>query len=433
MDLRFFFEKEEKLKISGIKGMNDILPGEIDVWHFLEHCVREVFHAFGFKEIRVPVLEKTELFSRSIGEETDIVSKEMYTFLDKSDHSLTLRPEGTASVMRSFIEHQLHKTSQISKLYYVGPMFRYERPQKGRYRQFYQIGAEVIGEDNPLVDAQLLIMLDHFFKRIAIEDVQLQINSIGCTECRPRYRQALLDFLGDKLELLCGDCNRRYQNNPLRILDCKVECCGNTCQDAPSVLDYLCEGCGSHFKTVQQLLDNMKVPYSVNPRMVRGLDYYTKTTFEMVTGSLGAQNALAAGGRYDGLIESLGGPSLPGIGFAIGMERLVLMKGRDSVQASGIDIFLAALGEKSVESSFSLLSSLQKNGIQADMDFSGKSLKAQLRRADKASARYVLILGEDELARNQAQLKDMEKGSQGTVTLENIESFLLDLLSRDRV
>ena len=429
MDLRFFFEKEVKLKISGIKGMNDILPEEIEVWHFLEHCVREVFHAFGFKEIRVPVLEKTELFSRSIGEETDIVSKEMYTFFDKSDHSLTLRPEGTASVMRSFIEHQLHKTSQISKLYYVGPMFRYERPQKGRYRQFYQIGAEVIGEDNPLVDAQLLIMLDHFFKRIGIEDVQLQVNSIGCPECRPRYRQALLDFLGDKLELLCGDCNRRYQNNPLRVLDCKVEGCGKACQDAPSVLDYLCEGCSRHFDTVQQLLNDLKVPFSVNPRMVRGLDYYTKTTFEMVTGSLGAQNALAAGGRYDGLIESLGGPSLPGIGFAIGMERLVLMKGRDSVLASGIDIFLAALGEKSVEKSFFLLSGLQKHGIQAEMDFSGKSLKAQLRRADKAKARYVLILGEDELARNQAQLKDMEKGSQETVSLENIESFLLDLLS----
>jgi len=409
--------------------MNDILPEEIGVWHFLEDCVREVFHAFGFREIRVPALEKTELFCRSIGEETDIVAKEMYTFLDKSDHSLTLRPEGTASVMRSYIEHQLHQTSQISRLYYLGPMFRYERPQKGRYRQFHQIGAEVIGEDSPLVDAQLLVMLDHFFKRIGITDAQLQINSIGCPECRPRYRQALLDFLAGKLEVLCGDCQRRYQNNPLRVLDCKVKSCQDACLEAPSVLDYLCTSCAGHFGTLQKLLENLKVPFKINPRMVRGLDYYTKTTFEMVTGSLGAQNALAAGGRYDGLIESLGGPPLPGIGFAIGMERLVLMKGKDAVPAPAIDIFLATMGQEPLEKSFLLLADLQRNNIQAEMDFSGKSLKAQLRRADKAGARYVLILGEDELVRNEALLKNMEKGTQETVPLENIETRLLNLLT----
>lgn len=408
--------------------MNDILPEEIGVWHFLEDCVREVFHPFGFREIRVPALEKTELFCRSIGEETDIVAKEMYTFLDKSDKSLTLRPEGTASVIRSFIQHKLHNLQQVSKLYYVGPMFRYERPQKGRYRQFHQIGAEVIGEDNPLIDAQLLVMLDHFFTRIGIEDAQLQINSLGCPDCRPVYRRTLVDYLTQKLDILCNDCCRRYLTNPLRILDCKVEQCKDACLEAPSVLDYLCGYCNDHFKEVQRHLKNLAVPFAINPRMVRGLDYYTKTTFEMITGSLGSQNALAAGGRYDGLVESLGGPSLPGIGFAIGIERLVLMKGKDSIPVQGLDIFLVALGKQPVEKSFALLSDLQKNNIKAEMDFSGKSLKAQLRRANKQNARYVLILGEDELGLNQALLKNMNLGTQETVSLENLNFRLLDLL-----
>jgi histidyl-tRNA synthetase len=416
------------VKVSGIKGMNDILPEEIAIWHFLEDCVKEVFHAFGFREIRVPVLEKTNLFSRSIGEETDIVEKEMYTFFDKSDNSLTLRPEGTASVVRSFIEHNLHNLQQLNKLYYVGPMFRYERPQKGRYRQFHQIGAEVIGENNPLVDAQLLVMLVHFFQRIGIQDAQLQVNSLGCPECRPLYREALVAFLGQKLDSLCSDCRRRYRTNPLRVLDCKVEKCKEACNDAPSVLDYLCGHCSEHFTEVQKHLQNLGVPFEINSRMVRGLDYYTKTTFEMITGSLGSQNALAAGGRYDGLIKSLGGPSLPAIGFAIGMERLVLMKGKDSIPSPGPDIFLAAMGDQPIEKSFLLMSGLQKNNVHAEMDFSNKSLKAQLRRADKLNARYVLILGEDELAVNQALLKNMEQGTQEKVSLENLQHHLVDLL-----
>lgn len=416
------------MKLSGIKGMNDILPEEIVIWHFLEDCVREVFHAFGFREIRVPMLEKTELFCRSIGDETDIVAKEMYTFRDKNDVSLTLRPEGTASVMRSFIEHKLYNYQQISKLYYVGPMFRYERPQKGRYRQFHQIGAEIIGEESPLADAHLLVMLDHFFRRIGIDDAQLQINSLGCPDCRPPYRQALVDYLSTKLESLCSDCRRRYLTNPLRILDCKLEACKAVCLKAPSMIDYLCPSCRDHFKSVRERLESLDVPYELNPQMVRGLDYYTRTTFEMVTGSLGSQNALAAGGRYDGLIESLGGPDLPGIGFAIGMERLVLMKEKDAVSSSGPDIFFVALGKDPVEKSFRLLSELQKNNIAAEMDFSGKSFKAQLRRADKLKARYVLILGEDELAQDQAILKNMQLGTQETLPLENLNSHLQKLL-----
>jgi histidyl-tRNA synthetase len=416
--------------ITGIKGMNDILPTEMDAWHFLEAQVREVFHPFGFKEIRVPVLEKTELFCRSIGDDTDIVEKEMYTFPDKSGNSLTLRPEGTAAVMRAYIEHKLYAQNQVEKLYYVGPMFRYERPQKGRYRQFHQIGAEFIGENSPLADVQLLSMLCRLFEKIGITDASLQLNSLGCPECRPKYRQALLDFLAARLDGLCADCRRRYQLNPLRVLDCKVEQCRTICQDAPSVLDYLCDDCGQHFDTVRRSLSALEIPFEVNNRMVRGLDYYTRTTFEMVSSHLGSQNAVAAGGRYDGLIASLGGPPVPGIGFAIGMERLTLMLDAAAIPSSRPDLFLVALGEKALDKGFTLLSGMQREGLHAEMDFSGKSLKAQMRRADKLQARLVLILGEDELARNQIQVRDMDNGSQDTVDFGNLSAVLGEKLSK---
>ncbi|NLV24030.1 MAG: histidine--tRNA ligase [Deltaproteobacteria bacterium] len=415
--------------ITGIKGMNDILPAEIAAWHFLESQVREVFPPFGFNEIRVPVLEKTELFCRSIGDDTDIVEKEMYTFPDKSGHSLTLRPEGTASVMRAYIEHKMYAQNQVEKLYYVGPMFRYERPQKGRYRQFHQIGAEIIGETSPLADVQLLNMLCRFFGSIGIRDALLQLNSLGCPACRPGYRQALAVFIASRLDVLCSDCRRRHQHNPLRVLDCKVEQCRTACQDAPSVLDHLCADCSTHFATVRRLLTDLNIPFEVNKRMVRGLDYYTRTTFEMVSSRLGSQNAVAAGGRYDGLIASLGGPPVPGIGFAIGMERLILMLNSSSFPPSRPDIFLVTLGDKALEKGFSLLSGLQVDGLRAEMDFSGKSMKAQMRRADKVQARLVLILGEDELARNQIQIRAMDDGSQETVDLDRLLPILSDRLA----
>ncbi|NLC71728.1 MAG: histidine--tRNA ligase [Desulfuromonadaceae bacterium] len=415
--------------ITGIKGMNDILPTEMEAWHFLENQVREVFHSFGFKEIRVPALEKTELFCRSIGDDTDIVEKEMYTFLDKSGHSLTLRPEGTASVMRSYIEHKLYAQNQVERLYYVGPMFRYERPQKGRYRQFHQIGAEIIGENSPLADVQLLNMLCRYFERIGITDATLQLNSLGCPDCRPGYRQTLIDFISSRLDGLCTDCRRRYQHNPLRVLDCKVEECRRACQDAPSVLDHLCADCSGHFATVRRLLTELAIPFEVNNRMVRGLDYYTRTTFEMVSGRLGAQNAVAAGGRYDGLVASLGGPAVSGIGFAIGMERLILMLDESTLPVSRPDLFLVTLGEKALDRGFSLLSRMQREGLHAEMDFSGKSLKAQMRRADKLQARVVLILGEDELTRNQIQIRDMDRGSQDTIDLDQLFPILGERLS----
>jgi histidyl-tRNA synthetase len=412
------------VSIHGIKGMNDILPGEVETWQFLEWNARQVFTAFGYREIRVPVVEKTELFCRSIGETTDIVEKEMYTFTDKGGTSMTLRPEGTAPVIRAFIEHKLHTLDPVTKLFYLGPMFRHERPQKGRYRQFHQIGAEVIGLDDPKIDAQVLAMLSHFFQVVGIDGVALQVNSLGCPECRPSYRQALLDFLGTRLSQLCADCQRRAATNPLRALDCKVPGCVEATVGAPAVIDHLCAGCAQHFDAVRGHLHDLEVPFSVNPRMVRGLDYYTKTTFEMVTDRLGAQSAVAAGGRYDRLVADLGGPALPGIGFAMGEERLALLLADGIAAPPGLQVFIATLGEEAEAFGFRLLTRLQRRGIYAEMEYAGKSLKAQLRRADKLGARQVLILGGDELARGVAQLRDMAAGTQEEVALTELDARL---------
>lgn len=417
------------MSISAIKGMNDILPGEVETWQFLEGKAREIFGLHGFREIRTPVVEKSELFCRSIGETTDIVEKEMYSFFDKSDNGLTLRPEGTAPVMRAFIQNRLHTLDSVNKLYYMGPMFRYERPQKGRYRQFYQLGAEVVGVESPLIDAQVLAMLHQFFCAAEIKNVQLQINSLGCPACRPAYRQKLIDFLEARLTTLCGDCQRRYQANPLRVVDCKVPGCQTATADAPSVLDHLCPDCAMHFSAVQANMQALNIPYSINARMVRGLDYYVRTTFEMVTDQLGSQNAVAAGGRYDGLIESLDGPALPGIGFAIGLERLVLMKEGEKIQAKRPDIFLAALGESASKQAFVLMIQLQKAGISAEMDYAAKSLKSQLRRANKLKARYTLLLGDTELARGSAELKDMDQSETRQVELKGLIETMQQLAS----
>jgi len=414
------------VSITGIKGMNDILPGDVETWQYLEEQARRVFAAFGYREIRVPVAEKTELFCRSIGETTDIVEKEMYTFSDKGGTSMTLRPEGTAPVMRAFIQHKMYAQDPVSKLYYIGPMFRHERPQKGRYRQFHQIGAEVIGVDDPKIDAQILAMLSHYFTTTNIPDVALQINSLGCPECRPTYRESLIEFLDQRLAELCADCQRRYTSNPLRVLDCKVPGCKEATFAAPAMLDNLCMSCETHFSQVKEHLDALSVDYAVNPRMVRGLDYYTKTTFEMVTNSLGAQNAVAAGGRYDGLISDLGGPELPGIGFAIGLERLALMLGEQSIDPPRPELFIATLGEAATKAGFLMLTRLQRQGVLVEMEYTGKSLKAQLRRADKLKTRRVLILGEDELARGVVQLRLMDESLQEEINLDGLETRLLN-------
>ena len=408
------------MSITGIKGMNDILPGEVETWQFLETAARNLFATYGFSEIRVPVVEKTDLFCRSIGETTDIVEKEMYSFIDKGGTGITLRPEGTAPVMRAFIEHKLYAQDPVAKLCYIGPMFRYERPQKGRYRQFHQIGAEVIGIEDPKIDAQVLAMLSHYFETVGIDGVSLQINSLGCPECRPGYRAQLIAFLEQRLAVLCDDCRRRCATNPLRVLDCKVPGCKEATQGAPAILEHLCQGCDHHFAQVQLHLKDLGTPFELNPRMVRGLDYYTRTTFEMVTSRLGAQSAVAAGGRYDGLIKDLGGPALSGIGFAMGVERLVLMLGENRVAAARPQLFLAALGAEAGRRGFALMSQLQRRGVSAEMDYEGKSLKSQMRRAGKLQARQVLILGEEELARGIGQLRDMDAGTQEEIALDSL-------------
>ena len=413
------------MSITGIKGMNDILPGDVETWQHLEEQARNVFGAFGYREVRVPVVEKTDLFCRSIGETTDIVEKEMSPLTDKGGTSMTLRPEGTAPVMRSFIQHKMYALDPVSKLYYIGPMFRHERPQKGRYRQFHQIGAEVIGVDDPKIDAQVLAMLSHYFQTTKIPDVVLQINSLGCPECRPSYRETLISFLEQHIESLCADCQRRYTTNPLRVLDCKVPGCKEATVDAPAMLNNLCIGCETHFGQVKEHLDALSVSYTVNPRMVRGLDYYTKTTFEMVTGSLGSQNAVAAGGRDNGLIKDLAGPDLPGIGFAIGLERLALMLGEQSIEPTRPQLFPPPPGETATKAGFAMLTRLQREGVLVEMEYTGKSLKAQLRRADKMKTRRVLILGEDELERGVAQLRNMDESSQEEVDLDGLEGRLL--------
>jgi len=402
--------------LTAVKGFNDILPDESGRWQYIEQTARRIFELNGFGEIRVPVMEKTELFSRSIGDATDIVEKEMYTFTDKGENSVTLRPEGTAGVMRAFIEHKMYAQDPIAKLYYLGPMFRYERPQKGRYRQFHQIGAEITGVNDPLADAQVLNMLTSFFREIGLTEPTLQINSLGCPECRPAYRAALQNFLQERIVDLCADCVRRFATNPLRTLDCKVPGCIEATKGAPSVLEHLCSDCDDHFGSVRRFLDLSATPYSINSRMVRGLDYYTRTTFEMVTGLLGAQSAVAAGGRYDGLISQLGGPAIPGIGFAMGLERVALLLGsREFV--SYPDLFIATMGGGERDVAFRLMDGLLKSGVRVEMDYEGKSLKSQMRRADKLKARYSVVIGENEVASGRASFKRMADGLQTDATL----------------
>ncbi|MBU5636623.1 histidine--tRNA ligase [Geomonas sp. Red69] len=405
------------MAITGIKGFNDILPGEVEKWQHIEATARRVFELYGLSEIRIPILEKTELFCRSIGDATDIVEKEMYSFEDKGGNKVTMRPEGTASVMRAYVEHKMHALDPVARLYYMGPMFRYERPQKGRYRQFHQIGAEITGVAAPTVDAQVLTMLTHFFQELGLTEPSLQINSLGCPCCRPAYREALKKFLLDRIDKLCDDCKRRYDTNPLRALDCKSAGCQEATQGAPSMLDHLCAECSDHFDKTRKHLELVGTPYSINQRMVRGLDYYTRTTFEMVTTMLGAQSAVAAGGRYDGLISSIGGPQIPGIGFAMGVERVALLLAEKDFSRRP-DLFIAALGDEAHPEAFRLMSALQRLGFAVEIDYEGKSLKSQMRRADKFNSRFTLIIGGDELARGTAPLKNMDGGTQDEVALD---------------
>jgi histidyl-tRNA synthetase len=419
------------MEIKAIRGFNDILPDEIGKWQFVEKVARGIFEGFGFSEIRIPILERAELFSRGIGEATDIVEKEMYTFVDKSGNSLALRPEATASIARAYLEHQVYSFDPVAKLYCIGPMFRYERPQKGRYRQFYQIDAEVFGVGNPMVDVEVILMLIHFLTRVGLERLELQINSLGCRVCRPSYREELRKFLTSKSLQLCEDCQRRLQTNPLRIFDCKVETCHEALANAPQVIDFICDECRGHFDKVKEYLRMASLEFIINSRMVRGLDYYTRTAFEVVSYQLGSQNAVTGGGRYDNLFQEIGGLDIPGIGFAIGLERLVSLLPKDKGFVRYPDLFIAALGETTVQDAYRLLNQLHLEGIRAELDYEGRSLKSQMRRADKLKARYTLILGEEELKRGKAILRNMETKSQEQIPLQDIVNGLKEKIVLD--
>ena len=406
--LPFYNQQENVLKIKALKGFKDIVPGEVLLWQYLERTAREVFTRFHFSEIRLPILEETELFARSIGEATDIVEKEMYTFVDKK---ITMRPEATASLLRAYIEHGLYVQKPVQKLFTIGPMFRHERPQKGRLRQFHQMDIEVLGSENPRVDVELIGMGAMLLEELGLQ-VSLELNSLGCTACRPGYRAELLSYINERHDLLCSDCKRRSTTNPLRVLDCKVPSCREQILGAPSILEHLCGQCKEHFDKVQAGLQQLGVEYRLNKFMVRGLDYYCRTTFEFITTDLGAQAAVAAGGRYDGLIERLGGPKNgPGIGFAMGMERLVLLlqqQEKSVVADDEVDLYIAGIGERGSLAGFGLAHEMRARKFSVAMDHEGRSLKSQMKQANKAGARFVLIIGDTELESGKGLLRNMQ-------------------------
>jgi histidyl-tRNA synthetase len=415
-------------KITAIRGFKDILPEDALRFWEVESIARQVFNSFGFREIRIPIMEKTELFKRSIGETTDIVEKEMYTFADRDNEFLTLRPEATASVIRAYIEHNMAAAEQTTKLFTIGPMFRRERPQKGRFRQFNQIDVELFGEDRPQSDAEVIFMLMHFLTSVGLKDLQLEINSLGCNACRPVFSKAIIEFLKGREKNLCADCQRRINTNPLRVFDCKVETCASIIADAPGILDFLCPDCENHFSQVQSLLNDLDTPFIINSRMVRGLDYYTKTAFEVKTNALGAQNAVAGGGRYNGLVSFLGGPEVPGIGFAVGFERLIACLPEEGKNKFKTELFIAALGAKAQKFAFSLTNELRREGFSAEMDYTDKSLKSQLKRADKLNSSFALIMGDKEIDEKQVLLRNMQTKDQQTIPLDGLLKSILNII-----
>lgn len=415
-----------------IRGFRDILPEHIWLWQKVEKEAVQLFEAFGFKEIRIPILEKTQLFARSIGEATDIVEKEMYTFADRKGDKLTLRPEATASIARSYIQHKMYATDPVRKFYMTGPMFRRERPQKGRYRQFYQIDAEIFGVESALIDSQMIYLLNELFKRLGLTGLVAHINSLGCPECRPSFQKALLKFLESKKEKLCENCIKRMNKNPLRILDCKVADCKKAITNAPATLDHLCKECKNHFSLVKANLEKQGVEFVVDKSLVRGLDYYTRTAWETQTTALGAQSAVAGGGRYDGLVKELGGPQTPGIGFAIGFDRLVeILEQIDTKsEENTLDLFIISLGDPAMAKGYLWSCELNQAGIRTETDFRGKSMKALMKRADKLNTRYVLIAGENELAQKSVILRDMNTREQVFVNSETLVPELIKIIKK---
>jgi histidyl-tRNA synthetase len=418
--------------IPAVRGTHDILPGEVERWQRVEAVSRRLFERYGYAEVRTPVIEREELFAKGTGETTDIVQKEMYAFTDKGGERITLRPEATPSLVRAFVEHSLEQSMASPKIYLFGPMFRYERPQKGRYRQFHQLDVEVFGVSDPAVDAEVIDLAWALVGDLGIANVELMVNSVGCPACRPAFSEALIRALGADVGMLCGDCQRRAATNPLRIFDCKVPQDQAIIDALPHSIDYLCGACRDHFAAVERHLAMYGIPYRVSHRLVRGLDYYTRTTFEILAGNIGAQNAILGGGRYDGLVKQLGGPDRVGIGFAAGIERLVLAMPEERAGAGRRPLFVAAMGDAARESALALLRDLRRAGLEAHMEYEGRSIKSQMKRADRLQAACALILGDDELAAGEVSVKDMTTGGQSRVRRDAIVEHCRALVAGGR-
>lgn len=403
------------------RGTADILPRESPRWRCVEDKFREICRLYGYEELRTPTFEETELFTRSIGEHTDIVSKEMYTFLDRAERSMTLRPEGTAPVVRAYLQHKLFAKAPVTKLYYITSIFRYERPQAARCREHHQVGVEALGSADPAMDAEVISLAMEFATSLGMRDLELKMNSVGCPGCRPKYRDVLRKAVASNLKVLCESCHTRYHANPLRMLDCKRPRCRELTADAPNIIEYLCEECSKHLDAVLHYLRLLDIRYTLDPRLVRGFDYYTKTAFEIVSAELGAQNAVAGGGRYDGLVAELGGEPTPAVGFGAGIERIL-----DVMNAQGIElpadthpsVFVATIGDAAREAGIKLLAKLRKADVPAETDYAGKSLKAQMKSADRRQARLTIMIGEDELNRGQVKVRNMQTKEETDVPLD---------------
>ncbi|NLB51670.1 MAG: histidine--tRNA ligase [Syntrophomonadaceae bacterium] len=422
------------MQIKAPRGTYDILPEQSIKWQWMEKIIKDTAGQFGYQEIRTPVFEHTELFERGVGETSDIVSKEMYTFQDKAGRSITLRPEATASCVRAFIEHGLYNGLLPVKWYYSGPMFRYDRPQTGRFRQFHQFGVEVFGSDNSLLDAEVIILMMEIFKGLGIKEPELHINSVGCPSCRPGHRQELIDYLTPLKDKLCKDCQQRYMTNPLRVLDCKNQSCHQTITGHPTIADSLCPACTRHYEQVREALSENGVAYIHDNNLVRGLDYYTNTAFEVHIPGLGAQSAIGGGGRYNGLVKECGGPDVPGIGFALGMERILLAmeaSGRLIERSAALDVFIITMDDKFSRHALQLTNKIRQSGISADMDYNHRSPRAQMKFADKSNAKVVIMIGEEETEKGFYLVRNMQSREQYQIDQEDFIAKLQTILLKN--
>ena len=415
------------MQIQSPKGTRDILPSEVQTWQWVEGVARSVFGTYGYQEIRTPIFESTDLFVRGVGDTTDIVEKEMYTFSDRGNRSVSLRPEGTASVVRAMLQNRLMDGASVLKFYYIGQMFRYDRPQAGRYREFWQVGIEAFGADSPAIDAEIIAAGHQFFSTLGIKDLTLHLNSIGDPACRPKYVEDLTAYAKEHLDELCGKCYARHERNPMRILDCKESGCRAVVANAPLLSNYLCEPCRENFDMVKNYLDELEIEYHEDPYIVRGLDYYSRTAFEFTAGGLGAQNAIGGGGRYDYLAEEIGGAPTPGIGFALGMDRIIIALDAQNVTvptAAPVDVYLTVLGDAAMPIALQLAQELRENGVKTDLEFKGRGLRAQMRTANKLNAQYVVMIGEDEINNAAATVRDMGSGDQQSVAFQQLAEMM---------